>query len=306
MARSSRRRRPRNSSPRPGTSARALFSDRFSGTESGKRIMPLDYGVHTFGFVWNATAAEAIARLADQGFRKFQLLASDPHFNIRDHGSTDWIALRNGIAAAGGKLVALDLPVGDYNLASPMPDVTEFAVGAYGRAIEAAAFLGSRYVTVSSGRKHALIAATPGVLEDIVADCLVRLADHAAACGIRLLFENHPIGVFPDAASIRSMLDRCGRDNIDVVYDVANARAIGEDPSVGLEMLKDRVRVIHLSDADDGKWQHAPIGSGQIDFRPILKTIEDRRFDGDVVIEIISENPLADAVASRTRLQTLL
>ena len=48
------------------------------------------------------------------------------------------------------------------------------------------------------------------------------------------------------------------------------------------------------------------IGSGQIDFRPILKTIEDLRFDGDVVIEIISENPLADAVASRTRLQTLL
>lgn len=272
----------------------------------GTGAMKIDYGVHTFGFVWNAMAADAVDLLADAGFRKFQLLASDPHFNIRDHGSADWTRLRNSIAAAGGTLVALDLPVGDYNLASPMPDVTEFAIGAYKRAIEAAAFLAAPYVTVSSGRKHALIAAAPGVLEGVVIDCLARLADHAAQHDIRLLFENHPIGVFPDAASIRTMLDRCGRDNIDIVYDVANARAIGEDPCVGLEMLKERVRIVHLSDAPEGSWQHAPIGSGDIDFGSILKTIERIGFDGHVVIEIISDNPLADAVASRAHLQALM
>ncbi|TDQ16715.1 sugar phosphate isomerase/epimerase family protein [Phyllobacterium brassicacearum] len=264
------------------------------------------FGVHTFGFVWNETAVEALGKLAQQGFRKFQLLASDPHFNIREHGSSEWVAVRDQIASIDGNLLALDLPVGDYNLASPMPDVTQFAIAAHRRAVDAAAFLGASHITVGSGRKHALIPAKSGVLEEIFRNSLMTLADYARERGIRILFENHPLGVFPDAASMNELLEQCAIDTIDVVYDVANARAIGEGPCTGLELLRDRLRVIHLSDSMEGKWQHAPIGSGQVDFRNILQTIQRIGFEGDIVIEIISEDPLADAVSARVQLKHLI
>ena len=46
------------------------------------RAPGVSLGVHTFGLVWEADAATAIARLGDEGFTRFQLMAIPPHLDL--------------------------------------------------------------------------------------------------------------------------------------------------------------------------------------------------------------------------------
>jgi len=61
--------------------------------------------------------------------------------------------------------------------------------------------------------------------------------------------KNHPQGLLADARTIASFLDTEGYASIPVIYDVANAFAIDEDPVAGLATLWSRLGIIHLSDS---------------------------------------------------------
>jgi deoxyribonuclease-4 len=88
-----------------------------------------------------------------------------------------------------------------------------------------------------------------------------------------------------------------------VLYDVANAAAVGEDPAVGLALLGERVAVVHLSDAPEGAWQHAPVGAGDIDFDAIRVQLDTMHYNGEVVLEIISQTPVEDLQRSLSQLR---
>ena len=94
-----------------------------------------------------------------------------------------------------------------------------------------------------------------------------------------------------------------GYADVKVIYDVANAFAIGEDPVAGLAALGDLVRIVHLSDAPIGQWRHDRVGSGDIDFAAIATALQSRLYTHHVVLEILCDTPaegLAEGVAELT------
>jgi deoxyribonuclease IV len=249
-------------------------------------------GAHTFGFAWQTDAVAAFEAIAAAGFSEIQLMATPPHFDPwrEDHDRTRH--LRAILERNGLKLLALDLASSDINLASPSRDVVEFAVDAYRRAIERAAELGAPWICVGSGRGHALLATANANLKDTFQAAFGLIHAEAARRGIRVILENHPQGLLATATDIERFLTREGYADVDLIYDVANGFAVGEDPIEGLETLLGRVAIVHLSDSPHGQWRHDPIGTGAIDFDAICQLLVRREYDRRVVLEILTDNAI--------------
>lgn len=264
-----------------------------------------ELGAHTFGFVWQDNVLEVIAQLSANGFRTFQLLASPPHIPDLDVAGACARSIRTKVAAAGGTVLSLDLPVSEINIASPIREVVDFSVNYYRKAIDFSATIEAKYITVTSGRRHALLPPPRGSLDAVFEDAFVRIADHARRAGLRVLFENHPQGFCPDIGSMMKLASDPQLQHVDILYDVANGVAIGEDPVEGLRAAQSRLGAVHFSDSPLGAWRHDPIGTGEIDFAKILRTLDDIAFNGPCVAEIISDAPLQHLLDARARLGEL-
>jgi sugar phosphate isomerase/epimerase len=130
-----------------------------------------------------------------------------------------------------------------------------------------------------------------------------RIHDKAQRAGIPIILENHPQGLLAGATDIVRFLDAEGYAEMPVIYDVANAFAIGEDPVEGLKTLSSRLGIVHLSDSPKGQWRHDPIGSGEIDFAAIAALLRQRTYTGRIVLEILSDQPLDDLDAGAAALK---
>lgn len=251
-------------------------------------------GAHTFGFAWDCVVEDAIERLAAAGYRTIQLMATPPHFDPWTQDAARTRRIRALIERHDLSLLALDLASSDINLASPSPHVVDFAVSSYAAAIDRAAELGARWICVGSGRRHALLAKANDRLMVSFRDAFARIHDKAERAGVPIILENHPQGLLASAADIVRFLDAEGYAGMPVIYDVANAVAIGEDPVEGLKALWPRLGIVHLSDSPKAQWRHDPIGSGEIDFATIAALLRQRSYEGRIVLEILSDHPLKD------------
>jgi deoxyribonuclease-4 len=260
-------------------------------------------GAHTFGFAWDCVAEEAIERLAAAGYCTIQLMATPPHFDPWQQDVARTSRIRALLKRHGLSLLALDLASSDINLASSAPHVVDFAVDAYFAAIERAAELGARWICVGSGRRHPLLTAANERLMASFRDAFARIHDKAQRAGIPIILENHPQGLIASAADVARFLDAEGYGDMPVVYDVANAFAIGEDPVEGLRTLWPHLGIVHLSDGPKGQWRHDPIGSGEIDFAAIAWLLKQRAYVGKIVLEILSNRPLDDLEAGAAALK---
>jgi sugar phosphate isomerase/epimerase len=258
---------------------------------------------HTFGFVWQANAEEAIAALGEAGFRHVELMATPPHFDPWRDDPEEIRRIRTTLEKHGMTLLALDLASSDINLASPSRNVVDFAVDAYGRAAARGAELGARWLCVGSGRRHALLSHVNGHLMATFRPAFDRICAEARRLGLGVMLENHPQGLLAEARAIKAFLTAPGYDDVGVIYDVANAFAIGEDPVAGLETLWSRVGIVHLSDSPRGAWRHDSIGSGDIDFADIANLMRRRGFGGAVVLEILSDRPMEGLLDGVARLR---
>ena len=267
------------------------------------RAPGVSLGAHTFGLVWEADAATAIARLGDEGFTRFQLMAIPPHLDVRAVDPATVARIRDAVDAVGGELLSIDLPSTDVNAGSPVREVVDLTVALYVAALELAAALGSRWVTVLAGRRHALLPPPDDRLLTIVVDAFDRLVPVAERLGVRLLLENHPQSLTPTAADVASLLTAQGYPAVDALYDVANGVAAGEDPAGGVATLAPHLGLVHLSDTPAGAWRHDRVGSGDVDFDAIRAQLDACAFGGPAVVEVISDEAVADMVASRSVLE---
>ena len=79
-------------------------------------------------------------------------------------------------------------------------------------------------------------------------DGVNQLAERAAQCGTKILVENVPVTFAPLASDLSTALGELADERVGVVYDVANGFFAGEDPASGIQTLRDRIDLIHLSD----------------------------------------------------------
>lgn len=160
---------------------------------------------------------------------------------------------------------------------------------------EAAAFaacLGVTRVNCLSG----IAAGDPARAEDVLVERVRHAADRCAKAGLTLLLENintldMPGFLVSTTQTAFRVMDRAGRDNVKLQYDIYHAQRMEGELVGTLRAHKDRIGHIQVAD-NPGRGQP---GTGEIAYRFVLEAIRDAGYDGCVGLEYV---PTPDTAAS--------
>jgi L-ribulose-5-phosphate 3-epimerase len=148
-------------------------------------------------------------------------------------------------------------------------------------------------IVISPGTRRPIISPPIDKTYGWLYESLGTLIPLAREAGKRLLFENTPYCFTPTINELAAVVERADDDALKIVYDVANAAYIEDDPVAGLLSHHEHIALVHISDTGLETWGHDPIGTGVVDFVGLAGAVEATCGEGNVVLEIIrEENPV--------------
>jgi L-ribulose-5-phosphate 3-epimerase len=224
---------------------------------------------------------EALAGIAGAGFTSVEL-SSVPGWTehvSRDATDADLEHVRQQVEQAG--LTAISMS-GHSDLAS------DDGIAAFRQALRIAQQLGIPYVTTSTGGHDD---SSQGSVEDQRREFLERfapLADEAVEAGIAICIETHG-GLSSTGAQAAELVEAIGKPNVGINYDTANVIYYGDvRPEEDIKAAAKYVNHLHLKDkaGGDKEWNFPAIGTGNVDFVPVFKALEEAGFAGPVSVEI--------------------
>lgn len=267
--------------------------------------MPPSFAVNTFSYIWQLGIEACVEHLAERGHVAFEALVVSPHLWPSEFDGRARASLRGTLERTRSRIVSVNAGGVDNNLASPAADVRDASRRYLCSVVDLAADIGADFVVMSPGTPRTLLPAPRQRMLDWFCGEMEALVRHAESRGVVLLVENIPFSILPRAGDVMAAIARFPHERVGVVYDVANAVYVHEDPVAGLREFAPRLRLVHLSDTGLAKWEHAPVGRGVVPFGPIAAALGSLAFDGPVVAEIVSSNPDVEIAESIDALRRL-
>ena len=248
------------------------------------------FGCNTYSYTIGYTVEDCMKRLADVGFVEFELMMYPGHLWPPDSDAVKRAALRQLITQRGLRVVTLNMPNIDMNVAGASVEMRRYTLDLLRQIVELAGELGVPGVVIGPGKSNPLFPAPRELLEGFFFAALDELAPLARKAGTALWVENMPFAFIPDIEGLMQALDRYGNDDIGIVYDVANGHFIKEDLGAALRRCRKRLKLVHLSDTRRQVYRHDPVGAGDVPFAqvpPVLKEIGYVRLP---MLEIIAQD----------------
>ncbi|MDX1540815.1 MAG: sugar phosphate isomerase/epimerase family protein [Geminicoccaceae bacterium] len=256
------------------------------------------------GYAWTMShdAPAFLRRMAERGWPAVELMVYPGHLwpATLDPGARR--DLRRLVERQGLRLVSLNMPNLDINLAAAAPEMRRHTLGLLHGVLELAGDLEVPGVVIGPGKANPLMPAPPDELKGHFFRALDELAPHAARLGTSLYVENMPFAFLPRADQLMAALDGYGDPAIRVIYDLANAHFAGEDPKEGLRRVADRLALVHLSDTGTDVYRHAPIGIGTVPFEGVPAVLEEVGYRDLPMFEIVADDPEQAVVEGAARL----
>ena len=251
--------------------------------------------INTFSYLWKLTAIDAITELVRNGYSVFEVPVSSPHCWPDEMSPAMRTDAQKRLQDHAATVRSLNAGGYDINLASPGANMRRKSIDHIRDVMDLAFDWGVVDVVISPGTRRPMISPplsqTIGWLHESL-DVLLR---HAEKTGVRLLLENTPYCFRPTMDELVGVVNEVGNDNLKIVYDVANAAFIGENPVASVLSAHSTIGLLHISDTGLSEWGHDPIGTGVIDWESLGKAIVTTCNMDDVVLEIIREkNPLEE------------
>jgi len=240
----------------------------------------------SFGWLHLAPLPDALRALARQGFRSLELTTAPPHPSADAIGPYERLELGRLLDDLRLRVVSVNPSCADLNLVSTNAEIREVSERQLIANIELAADLGTDYVVVIPGRRHALAPAPAQAARAVLDQGLTRLVARAEALGVTIALENSPYGYLGRADDLAEIVDSWSSPRLRITYDVANALAI-EDPAEGVRRAGDRIALAHVSDAWRRQWAHTSPGRGEVDFAGFAKALSQIGFAGPTVYELV-------------------
>jgi len=256
------------------------------------------FGCNTYSYIRSEPASRCVARLADLGFRKFELMVHPGHLWPPRPNAEGLVELRRVLEATGAEVITLNMPNIDINVAAAAPEMRAYSLTMLTGTVQLASEIGAPGIVIGPGKANPLFPADPAELTDHFFAALDTLCPVAKSGGTALWVENMPFAFLPGIDSLVNALDRYGNDDIGIVYDVANAHFIGEDIGGGLAKCGQRLKLVHLSDTGRQHYRHDPVGYGTVPFRDIPAMLRAVDYRECPMLEIISRNADSDILDS--------
>ncbi|MFF1880617.1 sugar phosphate isomerase/epimerase family protein [Pseudarthrobacter sp. NPDC058196] len=251
--------------------------------------------INTFSYLWSSSAIDAIAELVDNGYATFEVPISSPHCWPDELSGPERSAISARLNGYGAKIRSLNAGGYDINLASPGANMRRKSVEHIKQVIDLAEAWDVSEVVISPGTRRPMISPSLENVYGWMYESLENLIPLAKQAGTRLLFENTPYCFTPTIQDLAGVVNTINDDSVKIVYDVANAAYIGEDPVASLLSHHESIGLVHISDTGTDTWGHDPIGTGVIDWSGLGKAVQETCGVNNVVLEIIrEENPLQE------------
>jgi sugar phosphate isomerase/epimerase len=124
------------------------------------------------------------------------------------------------------------------------------------------------------------------LMERLVEGCR-RISDYASERRVRMAFEPEP-GMFIDTMDRFALLcERVDHPAFGLTIDIGHLHCQGEVPIADhLRHWRDRLWNVHIEDMRRGVHDHLMFGEGDIDFPPVLRTLEEIGYTGGVHVEL--------------------
>jgi len=249
--------------------------------------------ISTFSYLWSSTAIDAITELVDNGYKTFEVPISSPHCWPVEISRSERAAISARLSDYGAKIRSLNAGGYDINLASPGANMRLKSIEHIKSVIDLAAAWDVAEIVISPGTRRPMISPPLEKTYGWMYESLGNLISLAKQAGTRLLLENTPYCFTPTIRDLAGIVRTVNDDVLKIVYDVANAAYIGEDPVAGLLSNHELIALVHISDTGLETWGHDPIGTGVVDFNGLGDAVEATCGESNVVLEIIrEENPL--------------
>lgn len=268
-------------------------------------MSPSDYVVNTYSYIWQKSAEDCIQHLADQGYRKFEVLLTAPHLWPADFDQLSRRRFTRRLRQLDSQITSLNAGGFDNNLVSPAANVREFTLKYLRDAIDLASDMDVPHVVISPGIGRPLLVPPTEWLLGWFHAGMESLVPHAESRDVQLLVENIPFAFLPRAEELMNALEGYPVDRVAVVYDTANAVFAREDLVAGFKLLAPRLRLVHICDTPLDVWRHEAVGRGAVPFRKFAAALKDMRYEHLVVFEIASHDPDRDIQESILRWQGL-
>jgi sugar phosphate isomerase/epimerase len=260
------------------------------------------FGCNTYSYMRSLPAVECVARLSDLGFREFELMVHPGHLWPAELSQEQRGSLRRQMEQGGLRLVTLNMPNIDINVAGASAEMRNYSLGLLTETVRLAGELGAAGVVIGPGKANPLFPSEPHELVGHFYAALDRLCPVAETSGTALWVENMPFAFLPAIGPLMEAIEAYGNDAVRVVYDIPNAYFIGEDFAAGLLRCRDRLELVHLSDTGRQVYRHDPVGEGTLPFDRVPPALAAAGYATRSVLEIISRNPHRDILASADRL----
>ena len=245
--------------------------------------------INTFSYLWSSTAIDAIAELVGNGYENFEVPISSPHCWPDEISISERSAIGAKLSEYGARVRSLNAGGYDINLASPGANMRLKSIEHVKSVIDLAAAWDVPEVVISPGTRRPMIPPSLERAYGWMYESLGSLIPLAKQAGTRLLLENTPYCFTPTVRDLAGIVSTVNDDVLKIVYDVANAAYIREDPVAGLLSNQESIALVHISDTSLETWGHDPIGTGVVDFEGLGGAVEATCGVDNVVLEIIRE-----------------
>ncbi len=263
---------------------------------------PQSFACNTYSYTISYSAEACLTHLVGLGFSEFELMMYPGHLWPPDVDSAQRISLRRLIESRDLRIVTLNMPNIDMNIAGASKEMRRYTLDLLRQIVELAGELGAAGVVIGPGKSNPLFPVPRERLEGFFFSALDELIPVAKKAGTDLWVENMPFAFIPDIEGLMQALDRYGNDDIGVVYDVANGHFIKEDIGQALRRCRKRLKLVHLSDTGLKVYRHDPVGAGDVPFKTIPPVLKEIGYSRLPMLEIISEDADRGILSSTERL----
>tara|TARA_B110000046_G_scaffold35336_1_gene38550 strand:- start:135 stop:962 length:828 start_codon:yes stop_codon:yes gene_type:complete len=251
----------------------------------------LTLGANTFSYVYKRGVLDTLQHLGSMGYREFEILVTQPHFWATDFTANERRDTPIKLADQGLHITSVNIPGIDNNIVSGTREMREFTIKVLSDLVDICGDWKIPYCIFVPGRTIPLFPIPKEQLMEWFVEGMITLANRASDQGVTMLIENVPNTWIPRAENVMEALNAVGRDDIGVIYDVANAPFAGENPCEGVRIVQDRLKLVHLSDTHKNTWRHDPIGMGDVAFSDFNQVLKEIGYDGISMLEIITDDP---------------
>ncbi len=242
---------------------------------------------------------EALTKVGKLGFASTEVF-----FNSTSELDTDFLKKLNQIQTQYGIRMNSVHPMASfaesYMLFSTYMRRFYDTVEMYKHYFEAANILGAKIVVIHGSR-------APGVIEpNEYYERFGTLIEEGLKQGITVAHEN-VVGTMGQSPKCMVDMKNAIGNNFKMVLDIKQAIRSGYTPNEFVDALNDKIVQVHISDHNSEN-DCLPPGQGDFDFANFIKSLDDKGYKGDYIIELYKDSFLNDEqlIASRKYIENLI